>query len=78
MCRRAINLGVYHINNFAGNGLNNARVLCQKCYNEVKDYKKVGDKPPPPFSEETIQAARKAANFRCQCPGCKSCLNEEK
>ena len=66
-CIATRNLEVHHIRIDGGNGLDNARVLCQTCHENTSSYGSPGHKSPPPFSEITKSQAFKRAGNRCEC-----------
>jgi len=77
MCKRTapqFPLTVHHIDRNSGNGINNARVLCNPCHTQTPTYGKEGTSPPD-FSEATRKQALKDAENKCQCGGCDECLN---
>lgn len=65
-CTRTTNLEVHHKRRDAGNGLDNAQVLCQKCHAATETFGTPG-KVPPDFDEATKQAAFKRAGYQCEC-----------
>jgi len=65
-CTRTTNLEVHHIYRYSGNGIGNARVLCQKCHSATSSYGIPGTTPLE-FSEETKAKALKNAGNQCEC-----------
>ena len=65
-CNSKENLQVHHRRRDGGNGIENAMVLCQLCHVNTSTYGTEG-KSPPPFSDETKEAAKKRAGYRCEC-----------
>ncbi|MBO4583031.1 MAG: hypothetical protein J5714_03200 [Alphaproteobacteria bacterium] len=66
-CRRTTNLEVHHIRIDGGNGLDNAKVLCQKCHAETASYGDTNHKSPPAFSDDIKHKALKRAGNQCEC-----------
>lgn len=65
-CTRTRGLDVHHKRRDGGNDLSNAEVLCPQCHAATSTYGTPG-KTPPPFSEQTKQAALRRARNQCQC-----------
>ena len=66
-CTATRNLEIHHIRIDGKNGLDNARVLCQKCHTNTNSYGSTGHTSPPSFSEATKADALKRAGNRCEC-----------
>ena len=66
-CTATRNLEVHHIRTDGGNGIENARVLCQKCHENTGTYGSTGHKSPPEFSETTKTEAKRRSGNRCEC-----------
>jgi len=66
-CTVTRNLEVHHIRTDGGNGLDNARVLCQTCHENTNSYGSSGHRSPPLFTETTKSQALKNAGNRCEC-----------
>ena len=66
-CAASRKLDVHHIRTDGGNGIENARVLCQNCHENTSSYGSSGHKSPPEFSEEMKTKALKNANNQCEC-----------
>ena len=71
-CIRTVNLEVHHIRRDGGNGINNAKVLCQECHTATATYAEPG-KSPEPFSENIKKLALKNANYQCECTSESGC-----
>jgi 5-methylcytosine-specific restriction endonuclease McrA len=65
-CTRTWNLDVHHKARNAGNGLDNAEVLCPTCHEATSTYGTPGPTTPP-FSEDTKKKALERAGNRCEC-----------
>lgn len=66
-CIRTWGLQVHHKRVEGGNSLDNAMVLCEKCHYNTSTYGDSNHKSPPPFSQDTKDAALKRAGNRCEC-----------
>jgi|TergutMp193P3_1026864.scaffolds.fasta_scaffold63221_3 5-methylcytosine-specific restriction endonuclease McrA len=66
-CTKTRHLEVHHIRTDGGNGIENARVLCQDCHENTGSYGSSGHNSPPAFSAETKAKALKNANNQCEC-----------
>ncbi len=71
-CTRTEDLVVHHIRWDGGNSLENAQVLCHKCYEAAKTNGTPG-KTPEPFGEHTKQLALLLSNFQCECINSNGC-----
>jgi hypothetical protein len=71
-CSRFDGLQVYHVMRDGGNGLDNAQVLCRRCY-ELMDRPKAEGPEPQPFKEEVVRKALELAGYRCQCQSSGGC-----
>lgn len=71
-CTSKTNLEVHHIRRDGGNGLNNAKVLCQDCHSETDSYGKHGNCPPD-FSDEVKAQAKALAGNQCECTSNSGC-----
>lgn len=65
-CTKTWGLEVHHQRRDGGNGLENAEVLCGPCHQATSTYGEPG-RSPPPFSQETIEQAKRFAGNQCQC-----------
>jgi len=65
-CTRTRGLDVHHKRRDGGNGLDNAEVLCPPCHEATSTYGIPG-RTPPPFDDQTRQAALHRAGHQCQC-----------
>ena len=65
-CISTRNLEIHHIRRDGGNGIENAKVLCQSCHTNTSTYGDPG-KSPPAFTQETKDAALRRAGQRCEC-----------
>jgi hypothetical protein len=57
-CTKTTNLEIHHIRRDGGNGLDNARVLCQKCHEATHSYGMPG-KSSTDFDQDTKDKAKK-------------------
>lgn len=71
-CTRTRELDVHHIRRDGGNGLDNAKVLCQPCHQATSTYGAPG-KSPPPFSQDTKDRALRQAGNTCECTSPSGC-----
>jgi len=71
-CTRTRNLEVHHIRRDGGNGLDNAKVLCQPCHANTTSYGTQGNSPEP-FSQETKDKALKRSGYQCECVSNSGC-----
>lgn len=71
-CIRTTGLEVHHRSTTGGNGISNAKVLCQPCHEATASYGKPGTSPPA-FGEETKDRARRAAGHQCECTSTSGC-----
>ncbi len=71
-CTRTAELGVYHLRRDGGNDLENAQVLCRRCYAATRGYELPGRKPPV-FDQTTREAALGRAGDRCECTRLGAC-----
>lgn len=71
-CTRTTNLEIHHISRTGGNGIGNAKVLCQKCHGATRTYGVPGTSPPE-FSQETKDKALKNAGNKCECTSTGDC-----
>ena len=65
-CNSRENLEVHHKRRDGGNGIENAKVLCQDCHANTSTYGVEG-KSPPPFSSKIKDEAKELAGYRCEC-----------
>lgn len=65
-CTKTKDLEVYHKDRRAGNGIDNAKVLCPEC-NEKRTVYGLARTMPPPFDEDTKGAALKNSGHQCEC-----------
>ena len=70
-CNKRKNLEVHHKRRNGGNGIKNAKVLCEECHYNTSSYGTPGESPEP-FSEETKKQAKEDAGYRCECT-CENC-----
>jgi 5-methylcytosine-specific restriction endonuclease McrA len=71
-CTRTTNLEIHHIRRDGGNGLDNAKVLCQKCHAATHSYGTPG-KTSPDFSQDTKDKALRRAGNQCECTSISGC-----
>lgn len=72
-CTRTRNLEVHHKRRDAGNGLDNAEVLCETCHEKgTATYGLLGPTPPP-FAEDTKAMALRRAGNQCECTRTAGC-----
>jgi hypothetical protein len=71
-CTRTQNLEVHHRSQTGGNGIDNAKVLCQRCHQITLTHGPPGQSPPD-FDEATKQRAIKNAWNRCECTSSAGC-----
>ena len=71
-CTGTRDLDVHHIRRDAGNGMDNARVLCSPCHQATATYGVPG-KSPPPFGQDVKDTALQRAGYRCECTSSQSC-----
>ena len=64
-CYSQLGLQVHHVHREDGNGLENAEVLCARCYPCTATGSQ--DRKPPDFDEATRAVAKVLAGNRCQC-----------
>ena len=65
-CWHSNGLEVHHKRLDGGNGLDNAEVLCKRCYTATSTYGNPG-KSPPFFDQATKDKALKRAGYQCEC-----------
>lgn len=71
-CTRTTNLEAHHIRRDGGNGIDNAKILCQKCHAATHTYGIPG-KSPEPFPEYIKELALSKAGYRCECTSDSGC-----
>jgi hypothetical protein len=71
-CTQKDNLEVHHKSGARGNGIDDAKVLCQQCH-EAASADGTPGKSPPKFSEATKKHALANAGNQCQCESSGGC-----
>jgi 5-methylcytosine-specific restriction endonuclease McrA len=71
-CTRTTGLEIHHVNRNGGNGVDNAKVLCQKCHAAIHSYGEPGTSPPD-FEQETKMKAFSRAWNQCECTSVSGC-----
>jgi 5-methylcytosine-specific restriction endonuclease McrA len=71
-CTRTRDLEVHHIRRDGGNGIGNAKVLCEPCHSATSTYGAPGASPPP-FAPATKEEALRRAGHRCECTSLSGC-----